>query len=122
MSNCCQNVYFICRRSISEESVDFFDRFSKISERANTVRRRRRDGDDQVRLIHGLDHQREPSSPQLSDGSDECGDRVEAPQPAPRSRAKFRGSTPIGWVWGPELITGPEVRFVTTSTENFITQ
>jgi hypothetical protein len=59
-----------------------------------------------------LDRQRGTSSPQLSDGSDE-GVQESAPQPAPRSRPKSRVSTPVGgqtgWIWGPELIAGPEV-------------
>ena len=97
-------IYLICRQPNSaEESVDFFDRFSKIRERANTVRQRRGDGDDQVRVIQGLNQQRELSSPQFNDGSNKCGDRVEASQPAP------------GWIWGPELITGPEVYDMPTS-------
>jgi hypothetical protein len=116
------DLFFISRRTISEESIDFFDRFSKISERANTQRipagRRQNDTVEEAfaraNRINQLDRQRGTSSPQLSDGSDEGGaDRVEsAPQPAPRSRPKSRVSTPtgqIGWIWGPELIAGPEV-------------
>lgn len=116
-------VYF-SRRTISEESIDFFDRFSKISERANTQRipagRRGQQPNENVveeafaraDRINQLDRQRGTSSPQLSDGSDE-GVQESAPQPAPRSRPKSRVSTPVGgqtgWIWGPELIAGPEV-------------
>uniref|UniRef100_A0A0N8EGD3 Unc-13 D n=1 Tax=Daphnia magna TaxID=35525 RepID=A0A0N8EGD3_9CRUS len=117
------------RRTISEESIDFFDRFSKISEGANTQRipAGRRGAqlreDDTVEeafaranRINKLDHQRITSSPQLSDGSDEGADRVEsAPLPAPRSRPRSRVPTPtvlVAWIWGPELIVGHEAEIV----------
>ena len=44
----------------------------------------------------------------LEDGGD-----LEAPQPAPRSKSRSRlGSSPTNqhWLYGPELVAGPEVR------------
>lgn len=112
----------LIRRTISEESIDFFDRFSRISEKAQTLRSSRRHHRDyhdghivdeefnQIQRAVQVDAQRETSSPQWSDGSDELADRNEAPQPAPRSRPRSRVSLgQAAWVWGPELVVGPEV-------------
>ncbi|EFX82089.1 hypothetical protein DAPPUDRAFT_241145 [Daphnia pulex] len=83
--------YSFARRTISEESIDFFDRFSKISERANTQRipagRRGQQPNANVveeafaraDRINQLDRQRGVSSPQLSDGSDEAAESAPFP-------------------------------------------
>jgi len=105
--------FTVIARHISEDSLDFFDKFATIRERADRPRRR------ELSSLVGVDD--DDINQQILKGSAAkvipADDK--APQPAPRSRPRSRLGLPksssslsVASIWGPDLLIGKEAENV----------